>query len=72
MGDNKKLYEKQITLSNGYIADAMIHAPKPLGNIVIDSKFPLDNYKRMMDKSLGKQDRSNAEKEFKKDVKNSY
>lgn len=69
MGDNKKLYEKQITLSNGYIADAMIHAPKPLGNIVIDSKFPLDNYKRMMDKSLGKQDRSNAEKEFKKDVK---
>lgn len=69
MGDNKQLYEKQITLSNGYIADAMIHAPKPLGNIVIDSKFPLDNYKRMMDKSLGKQDRLNAEKEFKKDVK---
>lgn len=70
MGDNKQLYEKQITLSNGFIADAMIHAPKPLGDIVIDSKFPLDNYKRMMDKTLGKQDRLNAEKEFKKDVKN--
>ena len=70
MGDNKQLYEKQVTLSNGFMADAMVHAPDPLGNIVIDSKFPLDNYKRMMDKSLGKQDRLNAEKEFKKDVKN--
>ena len=70
MGENKQLYEKQITLSNGSIADAMVHAPEPLGNIVIDSKFPLDNYKRMMDKTLGKQDRLNAEKEFKRDVKN--
>ena len=70
MGDNKKLYEKQVTLSNGSIADVMVHAPEPLGNIVVDSKFPLDNYKRMMDKTLGKQDRLNAEKEFKKDVKN--
>jgi DNA recombination protein RmuC len=69
MGENKQLYEKQVTLSNGSMADAMVHAPNPLGNIVIDSKFPLDNYKRMMDKSLGKQDRLNAEKEFKKDVK---
>lgn len=70
MGDNKQLYEKQVTLSNGFMADAMVHAPNPLGNIVIDSKFPLDNYKRMMDRALGKQDRLNAEKEFKKDVKN--
>ncbi|AUD66090.1 hypothetical protein BK011_10470 [Tenericutes bacterium MZ-XQ] len=70
MGENKQLYEKQITLTNGFMADAMVHAPEPLGDIVIDSKFPLDNYKRMMDKGLGKQDRLNAEKEFKKDVKN--
>ena len=70
MGENNQLYEKQVTLSNGSMADAMVHAPDPLGNIIIDSKFPLDNYKRMMDKSLGKQDRFNAEKEFKKDVKN--
>jgi DNA recombination protein RmuC len=69
MGDNKELYEKQKTLSNGFIADAMIHAPEPLGNLVIDSKFPLDNYRKMMDKKLGAQDRLYAEKEFKKDVK---
>lgn len=69
MGDNKELYEKQKTLSNGFIADAMIHAPEPLGNLVIDSKFPLDNYRKMMDKKLGAQDRLHAEKEFKKDVK---
>lgn len=70
MGDNKALYEKQKTLSNGFIADVMIHAPEPLGNLVIDSKFPLDNYKKMMDRKLGEQDRNVAEKEFKKDVKN--
>ena len=70
MGENKQLYEKQVTLTNGFMADAMVHAPEPLGDIVIDSKFPLDNYKKMMDKGLGKQDRLNAEKEFKKDVKN--
>lgn len=69
MGDNKELYEKQKMLSTGAIADAMIHAPEPLGNLVIDSKFPLDNYKKMMDKKLGEQDRNQAEKEFKKDVK---
>lgn len=69
MGDNKALYEKQKTLSNGNIADAMIHAPEPLGNLVVDSKFPLDNYKKMINKELGAQDRINAEKEFKKDVK---
>ncbi len=69
MGDNKELYEKQKTLSNGNIADAMIHAPEPLGNLVIDSKFPLDNYKKMTNKALGVIERDHAEKEFKKDVK---
>jgi len=69
MGDNKALYERQMTLSNGFIADAVIHAPQPVGNIAVDSKFPLDNYKRMIDKSLSDLERKNAEKEFKNDIK---
>ncbi|MBE0700684.1 MAG: DNA recombination protein RmuC, partial [Acholeplasmataceae bacterium] len=69
MGDNKKLYEKQKKLSNDSIADAVIHGPDPLGMIAIDSKFPLDNYKRMSNRSLGEADRKVAEKEFKNDVK---
>ena len=69
LGDNKALYEKQKTLSNGLIADAVVHAPDPVGMVAIDSKFPLDNYKRMVDRSLGDADRKQAEKDFKNDVK---
>lgn len=69
MGDNKSLYEKQKTMPNGYIADAIIYAPEPIGMVAVDSKFPLDNYKRMMNKELGDADRRQAEKDFKNDVK---
>lgn len=69
MGDNKSLYEKQKTMPNGYIADAIIYAPEPIGMVAVDSKFPLDNYKRMMNKELGDADRKQAEKDFKNDVK---
>jgi len=69
LGDNKELYEKQKTLSNGNIADAIIHAPEPVGMVAIDSKFPLDNYKRMVDRNLGDADRKQAEKDFKSDIK---
>lgn len=68
-GENKALYEKQKKLSNDNIADAVIYAPEPLGMIAIDAKFPLDNYKRMVDRKLGEHDRKNAEKEFKNDIK---
>ncbi|MDX9691559.1 MAG: DNA recombination protein RmuC [Acholeplasmataceae bacterium] len=69
LGDNKQLYEKQKTLSNGFIADAIVYAPDPVGMVAIDSKFPLDNYKRMVDRNLGDADRKQAEKDFKSDIK---
>ncbi|MGE4320214.1 MAG: DNA recombination protein RmuC [Acholeplasmataceae bacterium] len=69
MGDNKQLYELQKTLPNNTKVDAIIYAPKPLGDIGVDSKFPLENYQRMVDKNLSDIERLNAEKEFKKDVK---
>jgi DNA recombination protein RmuC len=69
MGDNKALYEKQKTMPNGFIADAIIYAPEPIGMVAVDSKFPLDNYKRMVNKEFGDADRRQAEKDFKNDVK---
>ena len=69
LGENKSLYEKQKTLPNGFIVDALIYAPEPVGKVSIDSKFPLDNYKRMVDKNLGNHDRKQAEKDFKTDIK---
>lgn len=69
LGDHKALYEKQKKLSNDFIADAILNAPPPLGMIAIDSKFPLDNYKKMVDRTLGDADRKIATKTFKTDVK---
>ena len=42
-------YSFQTTLSNGKRADCLIMLPNPTGPIVIDSKFPLDSYRRLVD-----------------------
>ena len=68
-GKNDKIYQTQYSLGNGYISDAILFAPEPLGTICIDSKFPLENYRRMTDKSLSNIERENATKLFKADVK---
>ena len=67
-GDGKNnIYKLQYTLSNGTIADSVIFAPEPLGMIAIDSKFPLENYQMMVDRS--NPDRATSEKKFKSDMK---
>jgi DNA recombination protein RmuC len=68
-GINDKIYKTQYTLSNGYIADAILFAPDPLGTIAIDSKFPLEHYNKMTDTKLSKEERDVATKLFKADVK---
>ncbi len=66
---NDRIYQTQYTLKNGFIADAILFAPEPLGTICIDSKFPLENYQKMLDKELSKPEREMAAKLFKTDVK---
>ena len=41
-------YDFQFTLSNSKRADCIIYLPEPQGNIVIDSKFPLEAYNSMI------------------------
>lgn len=59
----------QHTLSNGKIADCILFLPEPTGNVVVDSKFPLESYKKMTDNSLGDLERKSAERQFKLDIK---
>ena len=66
---NDKVYELQYTLPNSGIADSILRCPEPLGMVCIDSKFPLENYQRMMDKTLSDIEREGYEKAFKTDVK---
>ena len=68
-GVNTGIYDLQHKMSNGSIADAILYAPAPLGTIAIDSKFPLENYEKMTNKSLSKEERTVAEKQFKIDFK---
>ena len=67
--NNSKIYSLQYTLPNGTIADSILFAPDPLGTIVIDSKFPLENYRNMTDKKIPVELRERYEKQFKLDVK---
>ena len=67
--NNNKIYRLQYTMPNKTIADSVLFAPEPLGTIAIDSKFPLENYRLMVDKKTPKELRENYEKAFKSDVK---
>ena len=66
---NDKLYQKQYKLSNGTIVDSIIFTPEPLGNIAVDSKFPLENYRKMYNNDLSQIERENARKDFVTDLK---
>ena len=61
-------YSMQYTLSNGRCVDCMMFLPEPTGNVAIDSKFPLENFRRKVDPALSKSDREAAEKEFARNV----
>jgi len=62
-------FKLQHTLSNGKIADCVLFLPKPTGNVVVDSKFPLENYRKMMDFEVAELDRKAALRQFKNDIK---
>ena len=66
---NDKIYRLQYTLPNSTIVDAALFAPEPLGLVGIDSKFPLEHYRIMVDKRYSASDRETAAKLFKSDVK---
>lgn len=67
--NNSKVYQLQYPLENGTIVDCALFAPSPLGLIGIDSKFPLENYRTMVDKNESNEIREQAEKLFKIDMK---
>ncbi|MBL4763724.1 MAG: DNA recombination protein RmuC [Colwellia sp.] len=62
-------FKLQHTLSNGKIADCVLFLPKPTGNVVVDAKFPLENYRKMMDFEQADADRKAAQRQFKIDIK---
>jgi DNA recombination protein RmuC len=69
---NDAIYELQKSLSDSSgkvgIVDAVVKLPAPTGMLPIDSKFPLENYRRMYDSSLTETEKEEAKKSFKRDL----
>ena len=61
-GEKKYMYDIQYKFLTGVIVDAVIKAPEPLGLIGVDSKFPMENYTRMLEDTKFKS-------EFKQNIK---
>ncbi|MDA0821978.1 MAG: DNA recombination protein RmuC [Proteobacteria bacterium] len=59
----------QYALPNERIADCVLHLPAPTGNLAIDSKFPLESYRRMSDFDTNEHDRKLAQRQFKQDIR---
>ncbi|MGL5021488.1 MAG: DNA recombination protein RmuC [Mycoplasmatales bacterium] len=65
-GENtREIYEEQFLLPNGKQVDFILHGPEPLGDLCIDSKFPLENYNNIINAND-----DNKLKEYRKLFKN--
>jgi DNA recombination protein RmuC len=62
-------FSLQHTLSNKTRVDCILWLPEPTGNIGIDAKFPLENYRLLSDTTLAEAERLKADVQFKKDIR---
>lgn len=66
---NDRVYQLQYKLPNGTQCDSIIFLPQPTGSLVVDSKFPLENFRRMFDTTLHESERKEYVKDFKNNLK---
>ena len=66
---NDRVFQLQYKLPNGTICDSIIFLPQPTGSLVVDSKFPLENFRRMFDTSFHETERKEFVKDFKNNLK---
>ena len=62
-------FTMQATLSNQKRVDCLIQLPEPTGNICIDAKFPLENYRAMHSTTLSEEQRKNHQSLFRQDIR---
>ena len=62
-------YAIQHTLTNGKRCDCILFLPEPTGNIVIDAKFPLESYQQLHRHSIPDNERLQAAKQFRLDIR---
>lgn len=67
-GDNQEIFETQYSLKNGYIGDVALHLPGTDKVMIIDSKFPLENYQNLT-KDISDVEMAKYESLFKQNIK---
>ncbi|MBF0265770.1 MAG: DNA recombination protein RmuC [Gammaproteobacteria bacterium] len=65
----KKHYAFQELLSNDKRPDCTVYLPEPTGKLIIDSKFPLENFQKTQQKDISDVEKKNYERLFKQDIK---
>jgi DNA recombination protein RmuC len=61
-------YEMQYTLSNQKRADCILFLPDPTGNVVIDAKFPLETYQRLLATEISANEKRSLQQQFRQDI----
>lgn len=61
-------YRMQYTLSNQKRADCILFLPEPSGHIVIDSKFPLETFQKLMQSDLHPTLKKTLQQQFRQDL----
>ncbi|CAM3033267.1 RmuC family protein [Legionella steigerwaltii] len=61
-------FEMQYTLSNQKRADCILFLPEPTGNVVIDAKFPLETYQRLISVDTGSSEKKSLQQQFRQDI----
>lgn len=61
-------YQLQHTLSNQKRADCILFLPEPTGNVVIDAKFPLETYQKLMNRDMSPTEKKSLQQQFRQDV----
>ncbi len=61
-------YQMQYTLSNQKRADCILFLPEPTGNVVIDAKFPLEGYQRLINTDAMSVERKSVQQQFRQDI----
>ncbi|HHF7345950.1 TPA: DNA recombination protein RmuC [Legionella feeleii] len=61
-------YRMQYTLSNQKRADCILFLPEPTGNVVIDAKFPLETFQKLMITDATSVERKSLQQQFRQDL----
>jgi DNA recombination protein RmuC len=61
-------YRMQHTLSNQKRADCILFLPEPTGHVVIDAKFPLETYQKLVATDVNSVERKHLHQQFRQDI----